>query len=308
MSPSPSRDQRRLTSQAADSDEGPSARNGGVKKIRGAAARNHREKELREERERSRLEAKKKREGRAERRRVGESCFNAIIKTFLLTPTTESEPLEETPPVVQSSAKKSTEVAAQPLDPPSSQVATPDTPPPNQPSTSHRKGGRPPNARKGKLGKNQYTKDRDLQQEGDDPSPGRSQSRDVPRNDENGVQSARGSINEGKPSKSKGSGNSKVTMSDMKKRVAAILEFISRTQLEMASEPISPASGDAAEKLLLDIAEGLPMIRVNGNQGEGGGTDSTTLGVAEKEFKDLSCLEMMDVLTRQLVKWQKEFT
>ena len=221
---------------------------------------------------------------------------------FPLTVLTESEPPEETPPASRSSAKP-TEVAAQPPDPPSSQVATPDTPPPNPPSTSHRKGGRPPNARKGKLGKNQYTKDRDLQQEGDDPSPGRSQSRDVPRNEENGnVQSGRGSINEGKPSKSKGGSTNKITMSDMKKRVAAILEFISRTQLEMASEPISPASGDAAEKLMLGLAEGLPMIRVNGNQGEGGGG-----GGEEKEFKDLSCLEMMDILTRQLVKWQKEF-
>lgn len=124
------------------------------------------------------------------------------------------------------------------------------------------------------------------------------------------MHSARGSINEGRPSKSKG-GTSKVTMSDMKKRVAAILEFISRTQLEMASEPISPASGDAAEKLMIGIAEGLPMIKVNGNQGaDSGGTDSSNGGsaVVEKEFKDLSCLEMMDVLTRQLVKWQKEFT
>jgi hypothetical protein len=98
-------------------------------------------------------------------------------------------------------------------------------------------------------------------------------------------------------------------MSDMKKRVAAILEFISRTQLEMASEPTLPASGDAAEKLMLGLAEGLPMIRVNGNQGEGGGEkDNSTSARDEKEFKDLSCLEMMDVLTRQVVKWQKEFT
>ena len=219
--------------------------------------------------------------------------------TYILA---ESEPPEETPPAAQSSTKKSTEVPAQALDPPSSQVATPDTPPVNQPSTSHRKGGRPPNARKGKLGKNQYTKDRDLQQAHDDPSPGRSQSRDVSRTDENGIHSARGSINEGKSSKSKG-GNSKVTMSDMKKRVAAILEFISRTQLEMASEPISPASGDAAEKLMLGIAEGLPMIKVNGNQG----FDDCNMGT-EKEFKALSCLEMMDDLTRQLVKWQNQFS
>jgi hypothetical protein len=203
---------------------------------------------------------------------------------------------------------KTTEVTTQPLDPPSSsQVATPDTPPPTVPSTSHRKGGRPPNARKGKLGKNQYTKDRDLQ-EADDPSPNRSQSRDVPRGDDNGqTPGNKGSINEGaKPGKSKGT--SKITMSDMKKRVAAILEFISRTQFEMAGESMSLGSGDAAEKMIRNIADGLPMIKVNGDisaegpkEGEAG---DTTLN---KEFKDLSCLEMMDVLTRQLVKWQKEF-
>lgn len=69
VSPSPSREARRFTSQP-ESDDGTTARGGGAKKIRGAAARNHKEKELREEREKSRLEAKKKREGRAERRRV----------------------------------------------------------------------------------------------------------------------------------------------------------------------------------------------------------------------------------------------
>ena len=99
-------------------------------------------------------------------------------------------------------------------------------------------------------------------------------------------------------------------MSDMKKRVAAILEFISRTQLELVSEPISPESGDGAEKLMLGIAEGLPMIKINGNQGDSRAVDSNNgeNGVAEKEFKDLSCLEMMDVLTRQLVKWQNQFS
>jgi hypothetical protein len=97
-------------------------------------------------------------------------------------------------------------------------------------------------------------------------------------------------------------------MSDMKKRVAAILEFISRTQFEMAGESMSLASGEAAEKMIRSIADGLPMIKVNGDsrneppkEGETGETSTN------KEFKDLSCLEMMDVLTRQLVKWQKEF-
>lgn len=94
----------------------------------------------------------------------------------------------------------------------------------------------------------------------------------------------------------------------MKRRVTGILDFISRTQLELASETLSPAMGEAREKLIRGMADGLPMIKVNGDNGtgsksgEGGGTATTT-----KEFKDLSCVEMMDVLTRQLVKWQKEF-
>jgi hypothetical protein len=95
-------------------------------------------------------------------------------------------------------------------------------------------------------------------------------------------------------------------MGDMKKRVAAILEFISRTQVEMAGEVMSPTSNDAAAKVIRDIADGLPMIKVNGNNDgakDGDAADASPV----KEFKDLSCLEMMDVLTRQLVKWQKEF-
>ena len=229
------------------------------------------------------------------------------VESNLCDQYTDSDPSEELPLAARSSVAKSTEVAAQPLDPPtSSQAATPDTPP-AQPSASHRKGGRPPNSRKGKLGKNQYTKDRDLQ-DGEDQSPGRSQSRDVARGDDNTPGSGnRISNNEGKPGKSKNSG-SKITMTDMKKRVAAILDYISRTQLEMAAETMSPTSGEAAEKMIRGIADGLPMIKVNGDNGdqpkEGEAGDATST----KEFKDLSCLEMMDILTRQLVKWQKEFS
>lgn len=93
-------------------------------------------------------------------------------------------------------------------------------------------------------------------------------------------------------------------MSDMKKRVAAILDFISRTQVEMASETISTVRQQATETLLEGIADGLPMIKVNGELSEGSSEVTSPI----KEFKDLSCLEMMDVLTRQLVKWQKEFS
>ncbi|RDL40832.1 FYVE zinc finger [Venustampulla echinocandica] len=283
-SPSPSRELQQTP--LADSDDGTNGRQTGARKIRGAAARNHREKEMREERERTRQEAANKRKGRAERRRVD-----------------DSDPSEELPLAARSVSNRVTEAAAQPLDPPTSpQVATPDTPPPNLPQV--RKGGRPPNSRKGKLGKNQYTKDRDLQ-DGDDQSPHRSQSRDIGRGDDSGHGPGNKGPNEGKSGKSRNSG-SKITMGDMRKRVATILDFISRTQLEMAGESMSRDSADAAERTIRGIADGLPMIKVNGKKGqesEGGQAEEGS----NKDFKDLTCLEMMDVLTRQLVKWQHEF-
>lgn len=218
---------------------------------------------------------------------------------------TDSDPSEELPLAARSVSHKGAETAVQPLDPPTSpQAATPDTPPPNIPQVAPRKGGRPPNSRKGKLGKNQYTKDRDLQ-DGDDQSPHRSQSRDISRGDDSGHGSGNKGGNEGKSSKSRNAG-SKITMGDMRKRVATILDFISRTQLEMAGESMSRDSADAAERTIRGIADGLPMIKVNGEKGresEGGQAEENS----NKDFKDLTCLEMMDVLTRQLVKWQNEF-
>ena len=197
-------------------------------------------------------------------------------------------------------------MSTQPVEPPtpSQVIATPDSPPSNPVIQSHRKGGRPPN-RKGKLGKNQYTKDKDPP-DTNDRSPNRSQSRDAQR-DDNGFQTSKASTHDGRHAKSK-NGGSKVSMTEMKKRVAAILEFISRTQVEMATETPSPGRSQAAESLLRGVVDNLPMITLNGTSG-GGFAEQTTEGSSStKEFKDLSCLEMMDVLTRQLVRWQKEFT
>lgn len=231
--------------------------------------------------------------------------------TCLYLGITDSEPSEDIPfatvrPTVTKTTEKTTEVAPpQPIDPAVVlEPPAPDTPPPAvQPPTSHRKGGRPPNSRKGKLGKNQYTKDRDLQ-EGDNHSPQRSQSRDVPRADETPhALGNKNSNNEGGKSAKSKSANSKISMGDMRKRVSAISDYISRIQVEMAGESMSPGSAEAAEKTIRGIADGLPMIKINGEKGTG-----TNEGEEEKEFKDLTCLEMMDALTRRLVKWQKEFT
>lgn len=73
-------------------------------------------------------------------------------------------------------------------------------------------------------------------------------------------------------------------MADMRRRAAGMLEFIGRTQVEMVE-----AEEEGGEM------RGL----VDGRKGRARG---------EGEFGELNLLEMMDVLTGELVKWQKAFT
>jgi hypothetical protein len=104
-------------------------------------------------------------------------------------------------------------------------------------------------------------------------------------------------------------------MNEMKRRVAAILEFISRMQVEMAStgESITPPEA-------LDQINGILMKAVsdqleNAAASTASDADSSTVTtdgetratLTEKDFKDLSSVEMMDVLTRHLLKWQQEY-
>ncbi|KAI9664286.1 MAG: hypothetical protein M1829_005841 [Trizodia sp. TS-e1964] len=266
-----------------------------TRRVRGAAARNHREKELRDkEKEKERADAAGRRNGRAERRR-GE----------------ESDPSDE-----YAVSNKSTTAADQgnpPIEAIEVPLETPDTPtppavPPAPSNTSHRKTGRPP-ARKGRVGRNQYSKDREGYHEFNGiGSPGRSRSRD--RRDDTPY-GPTGNVNPhqnlnseaGKPSKPRYMNPHRTTMNDMKRRVANILDFISRTQLELAGEKTPPAAIEgAASALMRGIADGLPMITVND-----GGEKSLAGEITEKEFSQLTSLEMMDVLTRKLVLWQKDF-
>jgi hypothetical protein len=114
-----------------------------------------------------------------------------------------------------------------------------------------------------------------------------------------------------KPSKPRYMHPQRTTMNDMKRRVAAILEFISRTQVEMAGEHTPPAGGGggssmttAAASALRGIGEALPgyLIANGTGSGPGGG-----VGRDERDFGEMTSLEMMDVLTRKLVLWQKEY-
>ncbi|GAW19625.1 hypothetical protein ANO14919_091130 [Xylariales sp. No.14919] len=295
-SPSPS-PEKLNTNTLDDSDDELALRNGHSKKSRNAV-RNQRERaereERREEQERKRAEAASKRKGRAERRRAD-----------------DSDPSDELPLAARAVANRATE-SAQPPDPPAPpSQPPPDTPPIPQASTtiSKKKTAHPK-----KKGRNQYTKDRENDHED---SPARSISRDVSRNaDEAGTNSTKHTIHEttSRQSKARGGMSSKITMSDMKRRVNGILEYITRKQVELVNDPLSDSTSSPSQAGTED--ESIPPAKVNGDSsnkkpngqtptpnaaGANGPTDPAAV------FKDLSCVEMMDSLTRDLMKWQQEF-
>ncbi|KAL4736354.1 hypothetical protein BDV11DRAFT_194043 [Aspergillus similis] len=176
---------------------------------------------------------------------------------------------------------------------------------PSRPST--RKSGRPP-ARRGRVGRNQYTRDRDLNGTGTDSntgnSPRRGQSLDT-GGDSPRIGSLSTPVNgtdTGKPSRPRYV-HQRTTLNEMKRRVAAILEFISRMQVEMAvaGESTTPPerSNGFDKQPVNDRTENV----LSKSAGEGASDRVPT----EKDFKDLSSVEMMDVLTRHLLKWQQEY-
>lgn len=85
-----------------------------------------------------------------------------------------------------------------------------------------------------------------------------------------------------------------------------MLEFIGRTQVEMAEagEGDGAAEGEVG-RVVRGMMEGLGGL-IGMVQGEVKDEKERERGKAE--FKELNLLEMMDVLTGELVKWQKAFT
>lgn len=312
------------------------------KKVRGAAAKNRRDKEIREreeKREKERADAAGRRKGRAERRR-GDGRFCSVLwfrlrPVWLIDFVSDSDPSEE--PLPHNTPSKDGELS---LAPTASQPSPPNFTPIPKPS-HHKKTGRPP-ARRGRVGRNQYTKDRDPRP-GATNSPLRSHSHSgdadkSPRylGNGNGNTSAGNNYNwgpsteNGKPSKPRYMNPNRTTMNDMKRRVSGILEFISRTQVEMA------AANGCAEETTATNPSSSPMTRThsaatlpatNGgsktisqvpgsheNGSSGGVRDRDAVGekipgtgVDVEAFRSLSSVEMMEVLTRGLMRWQGDF-
>lgn len=143
-------------------------------------------------------------------------------------------------------------------------------------------------------------------------SPARSQSRDVQGHDTGHAHHSKSGEASHKPhSRAKGGFNSKVSMTDMKRKASAMLDYISRTQIEMAGEATPPnthspkpvesmapqAAGSAARPGQIKASE-----LANGESG----ASSRPTG-EQGDFKDLSSMEMMARLSTDLIKWQQEF-
>lgn len=88
-----------------------------------------------------------------------------------------------------------------------------------------------------------------------------------------------------------------MSMLDMKRRVAAIMDFISRTQVDLAAEATLDRSNNSTTQSPHDATTS-PTEK---------DAQSRHDSPASKDFKDLSCIEMMDVLTRDMMKWQNQY-
>ncbi|KAM0377975.1 hypothetical protein ACHAPK_001483 [Fusarium culmorum] len=277
-----------------ESDDEINTRNG-TKRVRNN--KNQRAKTEKEDKERQRQEAADKRKGRAERRR-GEGKLNDDVycKTEAETDNRlDSDPAEETPPAAaKPPATKSIETSVI-METPAPVEPVPDTPPAShQPvSGTQKRGGRTAH-KKGK-GRNQYTRDRD----GEGESPARSMSRDIQKTSDESTPAHPKPTSEHRHGKSKPAMHHKLNMVDMKRRVGAIMDFISRTQVDLAAETL-PVTNENTSNGEVSLQKTLGS--------ETAEKESTRESSEGTEFKDLNPMEMMDVLTRDMVKWQNQYT
>lgn len=119
----------------------------------------------------------------------------------------------------------------------------------------------------------------------------------------------------------------RTSMGDLRKRAAGILEYITRTQVELAGEKTPPNGANhpliinqALAATISHSSAGRPplgrAVSVNGasklSRVFDGGEDKLEMekrkmGVDESVFRQMSSVQMMDVLTREIVHWQKDF-
>lgn len=290
----------------ADSDDEnsrPTASN--LKKLRSVAAESQRQRELTERekvRELQRAEAAGRRKERAGRRRgdggYTQSTLPTITHANSFTAESDDTPRPDATPLASNS---------QPPSPPASA-------PPQAPSSPHKRGGQKKTQKRS--GRNQYTKDRDFSTKalasphrpksqphahvssGDEPQLNVAEEA-VTGSTSNSKNSPSSTHEVAAPSKTKlakskaklnrqqtaGDGDAAkerekdgMSLSDMKKRAAYMVEYISKAQVDIVLErQLDSASVHAPSTAAMD------------------------------SFKDMSSREMMNVLSKQIVSWQKEY-
>lgn len=217
----------------------------------------------------------------------------------------DSPPSEETTPITVAKVPATTSVEPPtPVETPVVPQPVPDTPPTTHHpvGVAHKRGGRG-HHKKGK-GRNQYTRDRDGE---NGHSPARSMSRDISKNGDDATSHSKSSAADHRHGvKSKSSMATKLSMIDMKRRVGAIMDFISRTQVDLAAEalPVPTLSSGQASPEKPPVPQADSGAKDSAAPQVNGATPEVALS---GEFKELNCMAMMDVLTRDMVKWQNQF-
>ncbi|KKY19230.1 putative transcriptional regulator [Phaeomoniella chlamydospora] len=176
--------------------------------------------------------------------------------------------------------------------------APPDTPSSHRPSSSnnHKKLGRPA-ARRGRM-RNQYTRDSHLN--GED-SPSRDRSRDVQGSPHGAAGQSNG--DSGRPSRPKYLNPNRTSLNEMKRRVAGIIEFVSRLQTESPSSHTYGGRG-------ANTPNGTTGTTVNGSSSNTSGNASPSSNgeySSKKGYRELNSTEMMEELMRGALNWQTSY-
>lgn len=181
-----------------------------------------------------------------------------------------------------------------------------------------------------RVGRNQYTKDKDLNGHLDADTP----LRDAGDHNGNGTGRTSPSHNNsnningesGRSSKAK-THPARTSLNEMKRRVAAILEFVGQMQTQSSRQPANGKSGDksgsgsGSEKGTPAVVAGVASLvkavqaateDIAGDDAEnGGGAGADAKGKLklrdDGEFKDMGSTDMMEALTRELIAWQRVY-
>lgn len=183
-----------------------------------------------------------------------------------------------------------------------------------------------------RVGRNQYTKDRDLNGNVDSDTPMRDTG-DVNGNTNGRNSPGHNNINgeSGRSSKAK-THPARTSLNEMKRRVAAILEFVGQMQTQASRQPTngkgSDKSGSGSEKgtpaagalSVTGVASLVKAVQAatedmaasTAEAAENDGGDASDVKGLLKlrddgDFRDMGSAEMMEALTRELIAWQRVY-